>query len=312
MVKNKVHSLKLKGYELDNGKISFGLLTELSAQLTRLATATLLSYVEGNSRIKKGKNPDWLNRSTNFSLTGIAAGSTVLEIEAPLLGQSLGDFQLPVFQDFDANRLQDDSALDLSFFAYEQALHHPEDSHLLDKNLLREIVKLRKVLVVEKAQLVYESDGREISVTRKTLSTIKVVEEKTPESIKTRLTGKLDMLKHSNSQLEIITEGRKIRAKLTDQVSFKDVFPLFGKDVLAQGTVNFNPSGSISSFEIEAIQPASEEDDFFRRLPTPVFQEFDLERITSKSGYSGTSMGQLLGRWPGDESAEDLLQMLDE
>ncbi|MCR9099849.1 MAG: hypothetical protein NXI25_07845 [bacterium] len=312
MADQKKHSLTLKGFELENGKISFRLLAGLSEQLTRLAKATLLSYVEGSSKIKKGKAPDWLLRSVDFSLTSIRAGSTVLSMEAPVLSDCIGDIQLPVFQDFDANRLKRDSALDLSFFAYEQALNEPEASHLLDKNLLREILKLKSVLGKEKTALIYQSGARSIEVSHQTLSTIQVVEEKTPASVHSKVLGKLDVLQHSNARLEIITGDKKIRAKLTDQLSFNDVFPLFGKDIVAKGIFNFNPAGNISLFEIDELSLATESDAFFKQAPQPIFQEFDLERIAAKASYTGTALHTLLGHWPGDETTDDLLQMLKE
>ncbi|MEM6963425.1 MAG: hypothetical protein AAF573_01585 [Bacteroidota bacterium] len=133
MEKLKKHILKLRGYESENGKIPFSLLRELSEQLTRLAESTLLLYVEGNSKIKRGKTPDWLSKSIDFRLTGIREGSTILDIEAPVLSESMENIQIPLFQGFEVDKLQETSALDLSFFVYEQALNNKEDSYLLDK-----------------------------------------------------------------------------------------------------------------------------------------------------------------------------------
>lgn len=306
----KKHTLKLKGYETENGKIPFSLLKGLSEQLTRLAESTLLSYIEGNSKVKRGKTPSWLMESIDFNLTGIREGSTILDIEAPILSESMGNQQIPIFQDFQVDELKKTSALDLSFFVYKQALGNHQDSNLLDKNLLKEIIKLNKILDSDKAEIIFTSNNEKFEITKNTLSEIKILEEKTPSAIKAKITGKLDVLQHSKSQLEILIDGKKIRAKLSEKIQFDDVFQLFGQDVSVSGIANFNPAGKISSFEITAIKKAESEDDYFRSMPQPIFKEFNLKRIKTENEYQSTNIENLIGKWPGDESTDELLEML--
>src|SRR5699024_8121912 len=109
-----------------------------------------------------------------------------------------------------------------------------------------------------------------------------VLEEKTPTSRKTKVTGKLDVLEHSKSQLELVTNGKKIRAKLSDKINFDAILELFGEEVSISGIVNFNPAGKITSFEIEALKKAESEDDYFKKLPKPIFKEFDFQRIVEE------------------------------
>lgn len=306
----KKHTIKLKGFQIENGKIPFSLLKELGEQLTRLAESTVLSYVEGNSKINRGKTPEWLSSAIEFNWTGIREGSTILDIEAPFLSESIGNIQLPIFQDFEGTRFNETSALDLSFFAYEQALKNQQKSFLLDKNLLKEIAKLNRILQHDEAEIIFESNGNKSEITRDTLSEIKVLEEKTPPSIKAKITGKLDVLQHSKSQLELVTKGKKIRAKLSEKLNFDDVFQLFGEEVSISGEANFNPAGKITSFEIQAIKKADSSDEYFRNLPQPIFKEFDLKRIVEAKAYRGSNIDKVMGKWPGDESTDELLELL--
>lgn len=306
----KKHTIKLKGYQAEDGKISFKLLKDLGEQLTRLAASTLLSYVEGSSKVKRGKSPTWLTNSIDFNLTGVGEGSTVLEIEAPILSESLAEVQLPIFQEIDSSKLKETSALDLSFFAYEQALNNKEESYLLDKNLLREIMQFKKVLQSDGAEIIFESNQTKFKITNNILSEIKVLEDRTPPNRKAKVIGKLDVLQHSLSQLELVTDGKKMRAKLSDKLNFDDVLELFGEDVILSGVANFNPAGKINSFEIQSIKKASSEDDYFRNIPQPIFKEFDLQRVVEAKRYKGTNIEELIGKWPGDESTEELLALL--
>src|SRR5687768_7583038 len=93
------HVIRLQGFGLENGKISFSLLAKLNERLIRLSESTLLSFVEGNSTIKRGKPADWLSKSLDFQLSGIKEGSTILEIEAPVLKETISSVQVPMFGD---------------------------------------------------------------------------------------------------------------------------------------------------------------------------------------------------------------------
>jgi len=303
----KKHILQLKGNDITNGKISFSFLQEIIGQLTRLAESTLLAYIEGNSKIKRRKTPNWLLKSIDFHLIDIKEGPTILDIEAPLLSENIDSMQISGFHEF---KLEEVSALDLSFFAYMQAFENQQESNLLDKNLLKEIINLNKILDSDDAKIIFISNGKKIEVTKNTLSEIKILEEKTPPSSKAKITGKLDVLPHSKSQLEIETAGKKIRAKLSEKIHFNDISELIGEEVSTFGIANFNPAGEITSFEVTTIKKAGTEDDYFRTTPPVVFKEFDLKRVIKKNKYKGSKLDNLLGKWPGDETIDELLEML--
>src|SRR5688572_229468 len=91
------HIIRLQGFDLEKGKISFSLLANLNQRLIRLSESTLLSFVEGNSTIKRGKQAEWLSKSLDFQLSGVKVGSTILEIEAPVLKETISSMQVPMF-----------------------------------------------------------------------------------------------------------------------------------------------------------------------------------------------------------------------
>lgn len=304
------HKLRLKGYQTENGKIPFSLLKDITVQITRIAESTLLSYVEGNSTIKRGKAPTWLTESLDFNLTGITKGSTVLELEAPALKETIGNFQIPLFQDFKVEELAHKTAIDLSFYAYQQATLRKQDSPILDKNLLLEFTKLNRILDSDQAELIFESSKEKISINKETVNKIQLLEQKSPDSLKTQIKGKLDALSHSKSQLELLTEGKSIRAQLSSQLNFKDIFNFFGEDVVITGYAHFTPKGTIKSFEILKIRIAEKGDAFFEAIPTPIFPEFQLNEPELRLKNKGSKLSKLFGQWPGDESADDILELL--
>lgn len=236
-------------------------------------------------------------------------GSTILEIEAPVLSESIGDIQLPIFYDFDSEDLNKKSALDLTFHAYNHAVSQM-DSQLLDKNLLKEFAKLNKIIDSDVTELIFESGNEAYLVNRTELSEIEILEQKAPASLKTQVKGKLDLLSHSKSQLELITGGKRIRAQLSSTISFDDLFQYFGKDVVITGYAHFTPDGTVKSLEIDKIRMSTQNDSYFDRIPTPIFPEFQLEEEQSKYQYNSTKLDNIFGKWPGDESTEDILSLL--
>jgi hypothetical protein len=161
------HIVTLSGFDIESGKIPFSMLDKLSKQFLRLSERTLLSYLEGSSQIKRGKTPEWLSKSLDFQLTGIKSGSTQLEIEAPLLQETLKNIQLPIFSDFSPEEIKQNSALGFSLYAYEQASNNNLESFILDKEILKEIIHFKDFLESEKSEITVSTPQQNKSVTFK-------------------------------------------------------------------------------------------------------------------------------------------------
>lgn len=307
------HTIRLQGFELEQGKITFALLAKLNEQLLRLSESTLRSFVHGNSALKRGKPAEWLTQSLNFSLSGLKAGSTILEIEAPPLKTTLNTVQVPVFADLPVETVTENSALGLAFYAFDRAIQGDEHSFILDKHLLKEMRQFGKFLS-KKGSSIEVSSGKKskpIKLRKEVIEKIKTIEEKTPASIKTKVMGVLDVLRHSNNQLELIVDDNKrIRAVLNERLAISELTPFFGKSVTVSGTANYNPSGEIISFEIIGYKPVHKNEKYFNQLPKPLFEETDLKRIVQEQNYKGyraEKVKKIAGQLEVTESLEELL-----
>jgi hypothetical protein len=169
----------------------------------------------------------------------------------------------------------------------------------------------------KKGSTIEVSSGKKSKVIRlkkEVIEKIKTIEDKTPASIKTKVTGVLDVLKHSNNQLELIVdETKRIRAVLSEQLSINELTPFFGKEVTVSGTANYNPSGEVISFEINGYKRVNKKEKYFSQLPKPLFEETDLKRIAKTQnykGYSAEKVKKIVGHIQVEESLEDLLAAL--
>ena len=124
------HSIRLSDFGMDDGTIALSLLSKISDQLIRISESTLRLYVEGNSHLKRGKMPDWLQKSIEFKLTGITKGSTVLAIEAPVLSETLKSIQYPLFNELESKDYSRDTALSLAMLAYQKAISEDRETDL--------------------------------------------------------------------------------------------------------------------------------------------------------------------------------------
>ncbi len=304
------HTITLQGFNLENGKITLSLLESLSKHIVSLAESTMLSFFEGKSTKKRGKNPEWLIRSLDFQLTGIKEGSTILNLEAPKLSDTIDGVPQLLFENIQPEELNNNSALGFSMYAYEQAINEKYDSYLLDKNLLAEMSNFNKFLSSSEAQIIITNlTNQKASIIKKEyIEKIKNIELKTPSPVKARVTGILDVIKHSNAQLELLVNNKRIRAYLADTIRFDEIIKFFGREITVLGLINYKPSNQAKSIEIHSFSLSSDEDVFFKTVPEAIKEAIDIKQLASKQNYVGTEIRRLLGKWPGDESIEELLE----
>ena len=86
-IKTRKYELGLKGLVSPSGTISLRAMQEVCDLLLGVAERGLRLAVEGTS-VKRGRLPTWLMNSLDLKLIGMKKGSTILAIEAPLLGQT--------------------------------------------------------------------------------------------------------------------------------------------------------------------------------------------------------------------------------
>lgn len=153
--------------------------------------------------------------------------------------------------------------------------------------------------------------NKKVSLNKERFKKIKKLETTTSPSIKSRLTGKFDLMKHSSGLMEIITQNKKIRAFLASTIEFHSIKDYFGEEVTLDGIAHFNPSGQISSFEVNKIRMANASDDYFKRIPNPISEQLLLMETAYNQDYKGTKLDKIIGKWPGNEDVEDLLKLLN-
>jgi hypothetical protein len=314
------HRIILKNFNLENGKISFSKLAELQEKLTALAEGAVLNLIEGRSKPGRGQKPKWLKEVINFQISGLNPGSTILEIEAPEISQAYRGRQFGIFDEPEAEQLLNESAFGLASYVVDKAISQPESSGMLDKYLLQKITEFDKILDKDNSEIELISNShsqvKSVSIKRETLEKVQVTEQKTRESVKTAITGILDVMRHKKEQMEIVTTGdQRIRAFPGKNMNIKNLKTFFGENVKITGIAHFKTYGSLKFIEIIDIQTADAEEQTIEELTLPIFEDIDLKRLAKEQEWQGFNEGkfkQTIKEMRVEESTEELLELLKE
>ena len=146
----------------------------------------------------------------------------------------------------------------------------------------------------------------------KTLAKIEWLWRRTPAPQSARIAGCLDSLCLSDRTFSLLLASGQTVQGLAVGVEPRDLATHFGKNVTVSGRAVFRPSGSVLRIEAEEVEPATGGDiGVWSRLPSPVFRRLDRRSLHQpQSPRSG--INALIGRWPGDESDEEVLELLEE
>lgn len=312
------HRIILQHFDLEEGKISFSKLRALQDRLTALAEGAVLNLVEGRSKHDRGNKPKWLRDVLDFQLTALHAGSTILELEAPEIGSVYHYKQFALFDEPEAESLLQESAFSLASYVIEMATKEPQASEMLDKYLLQQITGFEKILDNEQSQIALVSNGqsktRKVTIRKETLKKVSITEQKIPDSVKTTVTGVLDVMRHQKRQMEIITSNeQRIRAFPGNKYNIKNLNTFFGEKVKITGLAHFKTDRSLKFIEILDIRKADSGEQAAEELTLPLFEDLDLKRLAKEQDWTGFDVKKFkrnIRELEVEESPEELLALL--
>lgn len=139
----------------------------------------------------------------------------------------------------------------------------------------------------------------------------KELQRRTPSPTRARITGKLDMIRDHDNVFELILEDSATVRGIWQGGDIAALTPLFQRDVVIEGQAVFRVSGNLLRIEADAIRAATGSDDFFRKLPVPSARQTEQRHFHRPQGPQ-TGANAIRGRWPGEESEEEILAALKE
>lgn len=303
------HTIKLEGEAAKGARISARVLNMLLEMLLDASQRSLRLRVEGRSHMRG--ETDWLNAAADFELVGLNKGSTLLELETRSLGECAPELfqQLPLW---DNSPRPEQSALGLFESTLRDALTGNEESDLLDRNVLESIARFNVVLGFGYSSCIFDGNAVEgVTITSDGLYTAQRLRDEAPAPQRIIVSGVLDQMTHSRRTFVLRLEAGVLRGVLpSDHISaYRD---LLGEKVVIEGEATFRPSGTVSVIAAHTIRLATKQDVIWEQAPRPGPRVLgDLRpRSSLPPGESGFS--RIFGKWPGDETDEEVAIALEE
>ena len=304
----------LHGLRENKGRIKVATLQcSLDALVKTAECATRLMVTgEGSG---KGPRPGWLNAALDFTLNEQKLGSTILEIEAPQLGETA--YTQFAQQNFWRERpTMQDTAVDLAALSIQEAQEATSSGDYFDRAVLSAILKFRQP--TENANICYhlipqESDYGEFTLDASVCNRIENRLKSLPSSRAFIISGWLEEIKHDSGRFFLeLGDGRKMFGRLqSDQLDVDVLRPLWGKRATVQGMVHFKANGQPRLIEAYRLRPYQDRDAIFEELPsTETPKSRGLTPIQEKQARSFNVLS-LCDAWPGNEPVEELLAQLD-
>lgn len=245
-------------------------------------------------------------------MVGVESGSTVLAIEAPALFDVAPSLfsQRHLFEPVDAA----ESAFGLMEQTLALAAARRSDSELFDQPLLSTFRRFERILSSGFSSIELTSGDLRRAPVVIDCDSIHAVDQlirSTPEPQRTRVSGTLDTIRHSDRMFTLLLDDGKAVKGIAEGLAAEQLRELFGQNVVVSGTAVFRASAGLLRIEAESIEPAGTDAVVWARIPAPVFRVMDGGSLRQPQGPR-SGVNAVIGRWPGDETDEEIVSALRE
>lgn len=313
MVMKKVrYKVSVQGLPTPSGAISFSQLKTITEIISRGAERVLRLAIEGQS-IKKGPMPPWLSKSTDFILVGIKRGSTTLMVDAATLGEVAPD-HIAQMDFWHTPPKASDTALTVLTRALNDVSGEKLESELYDSGVLDTLLDFKQLLRNNDVLIKLKAEKRPdegFTLDKTTFHTIQKIKQATPEPQTVLVSGLLNTIEHSRKRFQLAVKNEEtLRGGIEETaISSEQMRKLWGQQVTVKGVLHYKASGKPRFLEAQLIQASQAGDEVFEKLAVPKSVTHIWAEI--KSEVAGRDLvAEIWGKWPGDESVEEVLSLL--
>lgn len=305
------YEITLAGSDQDEGKIELDRLAQLAQSITKIARGALQVKLLGVSG-EKGARSQKISKALSIKLTDLKPGSTILELECEPFRETLKGQQGDLFKAEILDQLPQQTPIGLVVDAFKEAMDYNEESSFLDKTLVKHLREFKKNFVSDKESITISNQGSiaELTLTKSDFKKIGSLEESIPEPQEIVINGIVEELKFSKLRVGIKTKEGFVNAVLSEELEPMDISKFWGQELTIAGRMHFLPSGKHSFIYIERLFNPSEYDSYFSRAGRKKSIEQQIQSKIMQRKH-GNLLSDFVGRWPGDESINQILKDLD-
>lgn len=262
-----------------------------------------------------GKHPTWLSQAADIRFVGHDGNDeTILYFETPTLGEAAPGLyeQREIWP---TRPEPTDTGFDILADVLSDVAARNADSDRFDRPLLDSISRFHKALdnAFDEMSISTQrhSDSQAAVVTPSVVEIARSLYTNTPMPQRVRIIGKLDMLRASTQSFGVILDdGEEVRGVLSES-GVEKLTSLLNHRVLVIGEAVYRPSGRLLRIDAVDVSATTDDGKFFSAIPTPVRQQFDIRDVLREQPHK-LGVAGIIGKWPGDETDEEIEQALRE
>jgi hypothetical protein len=304
------HRITLHGPAVARDRLAARVLRHALEAVDEGAQSGVRLRVEGRSLVS-GPRPDWLDAACRFDYL-LPDDAHVVELFAPSLAEAVPDRFAQGSFFLDTSR----SCLSLWQESLADALAGRADSDGFDANFLKVVAGRFDRLFREGVDQVEIANGSptspSLTIVPDDIRRVRRLQKRTPAPQAARVSGTLDAIRHSDRMFALVLpSGETLRGVAEDAILAR-LPDLWGKAVAATGRAVFRPSGDFLRLDAEHIEPARPADlAIFAKRPEPIGRPIDARKRLQPQGPD-SGLNAIFGRWPGDETDEEVAAMLED
>lgn len=305
IILNKLNSPK--------GTISVFALRELVERIIDTSEKALRLAVDGTST-KKGQSPAWLKASVDFLITGLKEGSTILVIDCPTLKESAKE-KISQRDLWSIVPDENDTALSIVSRSLAETARENYNSDYFDAGLLKSFLSFDNFLKKHSQSIDFntaKSRKENFSINIKKIENISLIERSIPLPQKIIICGLFDLIEHSDGKFRLkVKTGETIPGEIDRELIEKEnMREHWGKEVTVKGLAEFSPKNKIRFIKADLIKKFENGDQYLNYSPQIQDNLFVYEKV-SKSLSHESPLKEIWGKWPGDESIDELLSEIN-
>lgn len=304
------YDIKIRGDRENNGMLEFDRLNLITQSTKDIATKALMLQLRGFSDIKPDSR---LKKALSIrlqSLHGSKMEGTTLLLDCDKFEETMRHLQMELFKP--TEDLLSLTPMALVIQTFRSALLDGEEKGNLDKPLIKALLRFKRNFISEN-EVFFLSNRQsvpEIEITKHDFDTIEHLDHSIPEPKRIILNGQLDEMKVSKNKLGLVTPEGLVHVFANDNAIIQGIVDYLGKEVTISGIAHFKPNGQLSYIDIQEYFSPGSKDSFYSKKP----QAMNVEQqalFQIKQGKRRNPLSAITGKWPGDESFDDLIKMLE-
>lgn len=310
-----VNTVVLKSEQRYGRKAPPKALGEVLRQIPGTVRQAIRMAFEGRSS-GVGKRPQWLDAMSDIRLVDYGGDEdTVLSFECPRFGDAAPELYEQRRFGWASRPEPDDTGFDLLGAVLIDVAARNADSDRFDRTLLRQLARFRTGAKEAFRELGFTGSRFSVSspavLNDDVIATARSLSEDTPSSEPVRVVGTLDMIRASTQAFALkLDDGQEVGGVMIAG-DVGESRHLLATRVLILGKSVYRPSGRLLRVDAEELRPASASDRFFSRIPIPGRRRLDVKNILREQSHK-RGLAAIMGKWPGDETDEEVAAALQE